>query len=278
MHLKLNNPAGPKQADYLNFPATCNTGRPGMLIILLDQSESMGQKTWGKQGKTRIEAAAEQVNTLINAILHDTQNGDLYRERIWIAVFQYSSSATGPDVRKICDGWPKAFSNRTEWIDTKAAGGTPMVTAFEEAREYIQKRFSNPSFRNRFAFSPPPVVLNITDGEAGDGFKEVYFEHLMKEVLRIRQIETPQGFGPIVFHVHITDAVNRSNFLPASREGLDSFGRKLFQMADQIPDAWVDQIPPAYRPEKGAVGLVTNGNPEDLGRFLFLSSNTNPVK
>jgi hypothetical protein len=246
-----------------------------MLVILLDQSESMGKKTWGAKGEKRIEAAANQVYVLIKAILDDAQNGDKYRERIWISVFRYSSQDGAESVQMIHHGWPDAFKDKTSkpWIGTRAEGGTPMLTAFQKAREYLQERFSDAGFRDRFRHSPPPVVLNITDGEAGE-FKESYFELLMKEVQRIRLVETPQGFGPMVFHAHITDAVSRPIFLPKSRDGLDTFGKRLFQMADQIPDAWVAQVPADYRPSKGAFGLITNGNPDNLGKFLFLSSDT----
>ena len=265
-----------RPANPGDVPTEYSTTKPGLLLVLIDQSTSMNEK-WGGTGMSRKDGAAEHVNRMINRILNDSQNGNVYKDRIWMAICGYSLfDEVGNAFRVLKEGWPSAFSNQTGWVVPVANGRTPMTLAFQGARQYLEAFFDDSERWDQFKQSTPPIILNVTDGEANE-FDDDDWQSLSDEVERIWRLKTPQSFSPLVFHVHLSgtggDHQSRRMALPTEPAGLDRFGQNLFRLASQVPDSWVRSSSMQERPiSAGAVGLITNASPADLMDILTVVS------
>lgn len=272
-----NNQRTPGAKDV---PFQYSTKTPGFLIVLIDQSGSM-ESPWGSSELLRKDGAAKYVNEMLDRIVRDSQLEKTMRPRIWVAVCGYAFRSDGAAnaFRVLEEGWPADLGLTTEWITPEADGGTPMSYAFAGARQYLEKYFSNPSRAQKFANSPPPIIVNVTDGEANE-FENGQWEDLSAEVARIWDMNTPQGLQPLVFHVHISNAYagavgpRLSLAFPSSADHLDEFGKQLFKISSLLPDSWVRRLNRELEQpvEDGAVGLITNAGPKDLMKILTVAS------
>lgn len=261
-----------------DVPSNLTTARPGMLLVLIDQSTSMG-RCWGNTEQLRKDLAAAYVNKMIKKVLNDSAKDGTHARRIWVAVFGYSNQRHDPTYerafRLLADGWPEAFADRADgWIQPEADGDTLMALAFQGARQYIQQFFaSDPARCERFRDSAPTVILNVTDGEANE-FRAGQGRSLEQEVKRVWDITLPNGLAPLVFHAHISSGEGRCVVFPPDDSELDAFGKELFKLASEIPHSWVDDAGEMISTPvaRGAVGLVINAGPDELLKFLTLSS------
>lgn len=167
-----------------NYSKRVSRECPTAFVLLLDQSGSMAE-IW-QNGLSKAEQVATIVNSALkNLVLSATRGGEVY-DYVDVAVIGYGG--TGPDgVRAMLPGTslgspflrlseiakqPRvavvqnsdgSSRRETTWFDAVAGGGTPMNAAFgvsvKAVNEWVQSR--EDSF--------PPIVINITDGEATDG-------------------------------------------------------------------------------------------------------------
>ncbi len=288
--LKLNLGSGDRaDKKWRDVPSQYTAAEPGLLIILLDQSGSM-KNGWGALSDKRIDRATTYVNEMIDRVVADSRAGNIREEQIFVAVFGYSRKKEGDRPDQVCrllvDGWPakllqeqeNALARERPLIEPYAYGETPYVTAFHTALSYIKQFLSKPDLKDRFRRSAPPVILNITDGEADEAtagnVDEGRLEDLKDVIHEIRNLETPSGFPPLVFHVQIASKDTQSVVLPSTDKSLDEHGKLLFSLASAIPSRWVQALKGRFDPplQPGAVGLMMNAGPGDLWNFLRLAS------
>ena len=104
------------------------------------------------------------------------------------------------------------------WVDARADGGTPMTEALAHGADALHGWVE----QHRTAF--PPVVFNITDGEATDGDPH-------PAAAALRAISTEDGQA-LLFNVHLSERRAPAVEFPYSDELLpDSFARRLFGMS-----------------------------------------------
>ncbi len=154
-----------------------------------------------------------------------------------------------------------------EWIRPKAAGKTPMIEALRTARDLVARWIAREEHRNSF----PPIVFNITDGEATDGTAEE-----LEEVARqIRALHTTDG-EVLLINIHIGTGDERTLFFPAVDEPLplNRHARTLYEASSIMPACFEEAI----RAIKGARaippfrGMSFNASAAELVAMLDIGS------
>lgn len=188
-------------------------------VILLDRSGSMAEEvTFEGRRTTKAEALAEVVNALIEEIICRSHRERYVGNYFDIAIIGYSGeraeSLLGSGFRSIVDvnsmnvpifykpicrtlpSGEKLHSvvERHRWIEPKAEGLTPMGDALRMARRMVR------SWCKKHPDSFPPIVINITDGEATDSSHE----EICALAESIRACATNDG-GTLLMNIHIAE-------------------------------------------------------------------------
>ena len=175
----------------MNYTQSITRRHRTAFVLAIDQSGSMVEELEFRGRRTsKAAAVAEVANSLLSELLlRATREGEV-RDYYDIAVVGYSgegvhsllsSNETFVPVsalrhavrntrrvsieRRLPDGQP-AFNEVTvsEWIAPAASGQTPMYEALLYVHDLVEAWCRRPEHRESF----PPLVFNITDGEASD--------------------------------------------------------------------------------------------------------------
>src|SRR5438128_2640019 len=140
------------------------------------------------------------------------------------------------------------------------AGGTPMSSAFKMAAEMVQRWVAE----HPKGF--PPIVINITDGEATDGDP-------VPEAKALCSLGSDDG-ASLVFNIHLSSASGNPIELPASDEGLpDKFAKQLFEMSSSLTPFMIGRAKELGMPAgDGARGFVFNAQPVQVIQFLDIGT------
>jgi von Willebrand factor type A domain len=255
-----------------------SASKPGLIIILIDQSGSMLDSY---AGSTKAEFATLAVNKTIDEIIKSCSVGDEIRDRCYVAVIGYgkgvnvlflekpSDLAKNPKTttvkKKISDGAgglveieevARVFATPT------GDGGTPMAQAFQQAYKGVEKFISsNPN-------SFPPIVINITDGEPDN------FDTAATEAKKLGQLKTTDG-NVIILNAHISTASAGKVELPSGDSAFSSnkFAKFLFDISTPLPDTLADSAKDSgFNVQPGARGFVFNADAETLIKLLNFGS------
>ena len=179
----------------MNYTQSITRRHRTAFVLAIDQSGSMVEELEFRGRRTsKAAAVAEVANSLLSELLlRATREGEV-RDYYDIAVVGYSGegvhsllsadetfvpvSALRNAVRntrrvsverRLPDGQP-AFNEVTvsEWIAPAASGQTPMYEALLYVHDLVEAWCRRPEHRESF----PPLVFNITDGEASDSDEE----------------------------------------------------------------------------------------------------------
>ncbi len=224
---------------YSNIPI--GTPNPGCFVILVDQSWSMNEE-W-KSGK-KAEAAALIVSRIIYDLGLACDTADGIKDRCRVCLIGYGERvhsvvdgmisdlhASPLEVKKVKRLIPDGAGGVVEieadlpiWLRPQASNGTPMHTAFERAAEIVEQ------WCVEWPDNFPPVVFNITDGEAADPF-------LTADVAReVMNLQTTDG-NVLVFNVHIANSGSEVIF-PHNKVQFsqDPSAEFLFGISSDLPD------------------------------------------
>ena len=242
------------------------TGRhKSAFVIAVDTSKSMCEPMTLRGGKTvvKADAVARAVNTILTELVDRANREGEYRDYYDIAVLGYGNGG----VRSLIGGWNSEFipvaelarrrpemrrsvadiesdsgeriaytTSSEEWIAPQAGGDTPMYEAFDCIRVLLKKWCADP--RNRESF--PPVVINITDGEASDCDPA----ELRDVAGKIKELGTLDG-NVLLFNIHIaSDTAAKPVLLPSESE-IDRDNRYASLLADcssRIPEPFERMI------------------------------------
>lgn len=253
------------------------TSSPGLIVILVDQSSSMGV-SYGTT--TRDQFAALAVNRTIYEIIASCRKGEKVSDRCYIAVIGYGDTVgavvggtpselqepqhgTTPVKKLVSDGAGGLVEIRSEmgvWLQPKAGGSTPMAEAFQLAAQLIE------NWTNDNPESFPPIVINISDG-APDSPEET-----RNAAQRVAGMGTTDG-KTLIYNCHIGAGTPEIR-LPANTADLpDGNARLLFDISSVIPDAMVPHAHNAgLNPVPGSRGLMINASPESLVKLMVFGS------
>lgn len=127
--------------------------------------------------------------------------------------------------KKISDGAGGIVEQQVRfpvWFSPVANGGTPMCDAIRQARQMLE------GWLTQHPRSFPPIVINITDGEATDGDPTAPADEL-------RKLRSDDG-EVLLFNLHLSSNRSAPVIFPNVEDGLpDQFARQLFQMSSILP-------------------------------------------
>jgi uncharacterized protein YegL len=263
--------------DLRNFVITSTN--PCLIVFLIDQSGSMGEK-FGNANHSKSEEVANAINKIIwETGLRCSENNDM-KNRFEIAVIGYGKE------NNVQSGWEGALLNKwvvsiknifeyplketdgePVWITPFAGGSTPMKKAFENSKKLCVDWIDWGNHRD----CHPPIIINITDGEATDGGNN--YQGLINEVNELKQLRTNYGFVNVL-NIHISENISDRILFPNQVDNLNNkFSRLLFDMSTPLNENMVRIASQnGYNILNNAKGYVYNGNGIDLINFLNIGT------
>lgn len=255
---------------------------PALIVFVVDQSESM-RDPLGGGAVSKSEAVAEHINNLLyELVLRSVKNPrEEPRPYFFVSVIGYSTTAEGRSVirqemrtlgetdlpvsttqyaaaplRIVSSSTGRGISHRPIWVEPHAQGGTPMCAALDRAGRLVA------DWVRRHPASYPPIVMNLSDGEATDGDPGVWCR-------RIQSLATSDG-QTLVFNISLSDRPAQPLLFPSGATGLgDEYAERLFAMSSPLPapmQASAQGLGLDVRP--GARAFAYNADIRALAAFL----------
>jgi hypothetical protein len=270
------------------YSAEISRTNPTCFLFLVDQSSSMLEPFGRQPEKTKAGGVADALNRLLQNLVLKCAKSDGIRDYFHIGLIGYggrvvhgfggplasqplvtiSQIANAPlriDERQrlVDDGAGGIIEQKVKfpvWYEPRPTGKTPMCQALQTAHDYLNV------FIQQMPSSYPPLVVNITDGQATDGDPLV-------GAARIRQLATKDG-NALLFNVHVSEKSSNPVEFPATEDGLpDEFAKLLFRMSSQLPPRLLEAArAEGYPATAGTRGFVFNADLISVIRFLDLGT------
>jgi len=264
-----------KSPNSGSYSKLIGTSSPGLIMILLDQSESMSVNN-------KAQDASTAVNRVIYEIMLASRAGEVIKPRCYVGVIGYGASVYpivgGPITevaakasrteqfeRKVDDGAGGLVTVKIDmpiWVEPAAENGTPMAEAFEMAYTLVEQWTQN----NPNSF--PPIIINVTDGEPNSK------DNTKVAANKVMSLGTLDGKA-LVFNAHITGTSTLPETqLPGSASGMSNqYAKFLFDISSEIPPRLLQAAQEAgLVPQPNARGLVFNATTETLIKLLTFGS------
>lgn len=272
------------------YTAEISRDNPSCILFLIDQSGSMGDPFAGQPGQSKAARLAIAVNRLLDELVIKcakdmTEGARNYYDVGVIGYGQgvspaFSGALAGRPLvkmrevadnpfnvetvtRKVEDGAGGLLNEDVKmpvWFTAKASGGTPMCEALTYAHSVLQPWVvSHPR-------SYPPMVINITDGDATDGDPT-------KAAATLRSLSTDDG-DLILFNLHISSLSGNTIAYPDSDSGLpDRFAKQLFTMSSLLPERLRSEAQSeGYPVTANSRGFVFGANMVEVIKFLDIGT------
>jgi len=280
------------------YSAEISRAQPTAFLFVLDQSASMqdafgGAEQKGDAAPSKARVLADTVNDLLqNLVLRCAKEEGVrdyfhvgvigYGERVQRLVQPSDEFETGTGlvpishladrprrmeqrVKEVADGDGGTTEQRVKtpiWFDPQAKNGTPMCQALDLAAQTVR------GWIDEHPGSFPPVVVNVTDGEATDGEPLRYAQQL-------REFATDDG-ETLLFNVHLSESEATPVTLPSSRDELPpeaDYAETLFQMSSRLPFSMRSAAEQeGFTVDLDTRGFVFNADPAALVSFLEIGT------
>lgn len=241
---------------------------PGLIIILLDQSESMREMF--VQAPEGALSRADVCKNICDHVLYEAfrkcMKGNEYVPYLDVAVIGYGAELRSALPKIQLEEMPISVTSlrhtfiaenkdateefhentkaRLQWVEAVADGTTSMHTAFIKVYEILKKWI--PLHQNSF----PPVIINITDGYPTDdpvilGALQGTSEwdnfpncDLLSSAKTLQCMKTNNG-NCIICNAHISSNIINEILYPSSSDTFNQtepMAELMFQMSSAIPD------------------------------------------
>ena len=276
------------------YTADISRNNPGCFLFLIDQSASMDGALGGQPGLRKMDGAADAVNRILDAISQRCSQGMDVRDYFHIGIITYTTDDRGnPDVQSaLPDTTPNApflaISQVVDaatveerqvsepdgaggivevtrrfpvWLRPEARWGTPMCAALDLASQALQDWITD------HPDSYPPMVISVTDGEAGDGNPVDWAE-------QIKDLQTNDG-NVLMYNAHLSEMNAMPVQYPAdeSETPPDDYALQMFRMSSEFPEQVVELASGMGLPVKqGSRGYVYNADMVALVQFLDIGT------
>ena len=277
------------------YSAEISRESPVAIFFLIDQSASMkdafgGAEEQGDAAPSKARVLADVVNRLIQNLVLRCAKEEGVRDYFYIQVIGYGDRVTAliktPEqefakglvpishladyplrleerFKRVPDGAGGLVQQKVRfpvWFDPVAKNGTPMCQAIDFTTGLVR------DWNELHPQSYPPIVMNITDGEATDG-----------DPLRFARLLQEQGNSDgevLLFNIHLSDSMAAPIELPDTAEGLpDDYALLLYQMSSILPFSMRSSAEQdGYRVNLDTRGFVFNADPSSLIRFLEIGT------
>jgi len=270
------------------YSAEISRSNPTCFLFLLDQSKSMLGPIGGGQGKTKADAVAESLNRLLYTLVLRCVWGQNVLDRFHVGVLGYGRQvipalggalagrelapigelARGPLRVEQCvnlvddgrGGQVEQVVKSPVWFDPAGDGRTPMCKCLERAAQIVS------NFLLEHPTCYPPLVINLSDGEASDGDPQGPAQNL-------RELASEDG-SVLLFNAHISPCSEKAIEFPDGEAGLpDEYARRLFRMSSRLPPAMQNSARQAGRTVTAeSRGFVFNADLASVVRFLDIGT------
>jgi len=270
----------------MSYEAEVSRNNPSAFLFLIDMSGSMTDP-YGN-GRRKADGVADAINKLLTNLSIKCTKSEGVRDYYDVGVISYGKQVqpalagelAGVALSRISAvaNHPARVEERTKkeddgaggiaevqvkfpvWFDAKAAGATPMCEAMKLAHGTLEP------WVQQHAYSFPPIVINITDGESTDGDPT-------EDAEKLRALSTQDG-NLLLFNCHISGTAGESILFADSDEGLpDQFAKLLFNMSSVLPPAIRDSAQrEGYQVSENTRGFAFNADLVELIRFLDIGT------
>ena len=265
-------------------------------ILAIDCSGSMAESILFRGRRlTKAEAVAGITNDLLFELVERARRSDGIRDYYDIAVIGYSGDdevrsllPDGEELVLVSALAAREMPVRTEviehrlpdgsialreipapsWIEPQAAGQTPMCEALRRVRDIAAEWTARAANAESF----PPVVFNITDGEATDCDDE----ELRAVCNQIKALETVDG-NVLLINIHIAAGdAGRHVFFPEAHEAnyTNRYAALLYDCSSEMPAVFNEAIREAKGPAAAPPfrGMSYNASAAQLVTMLNIGS------
>lgn len=270
------------------YTAEISRTNPSCFLFLVDQSASMVD-TIGEARQRKSDVVADSLNRLLTEVAIRCAKEEGVRDYFYVSVLGYggrsvqsafSGALQGHDLIPISqvaehplrvdqrvklkpDGAGGVVEVKTDfpvWVEAQANGATPMCGALNQARDLLS------AWTAEHPRGFPPIVLNLTDGEANDGDP-------IASAQQLTQLRTDDG-NVLLFDLHISDKGGAPITFPADSSGLpDAYARSLFEMSSELPPHMCEYAASNhYDVWEGSRGFVYNSDMVSLVQFLNIGT------
>lgn len=257
-----------------------NSTHPCLIIYLLDQSGSMAEN-FGYE-TTKAVKLAESVNEIIfETGLKCYGSGGELKNRFELSVVGYGAQSGVVEpawegnlkdhwVLSIGEVFPNAIGEENGipiWIRPKVGSDTPMAKAFENAYRICEAWINWGNHRD----CHPPIVINISDGEATDSGSSD--SKLINTVNNLKSLGTNYG-NVNIFNIHISSGGGDSILFPTSLSNQTKQANLLFDLSTNLNDRMIALANNmGYKVGHGSKGYAYNESAKNLMDFLNIGSN-----
>jgi hypothetical protein len=252
------------------YTAQITRTNPSAILVLLDQSGSMADSFGADPSRSKAEKVADAINLLLFelAVNCTKVHGEGVRPYYEVGVIGYGpgvapafgGALTGRELVSIVEvadnparveererdgagGLVKEKVKVPVWFDPVCDNATPMCETLTYAKKILEP------WCKAHPDSFPPMVINITDGEATDGDPSGPADDL-------RKLGTNDG-AVLLFNLHISAVSGKPVLYPESEAALpDQFGKTLFRMSSTMP--------PQFQEVAGVKGLKLSSNSKGI--------------
>lgn len=277
------------------YIAEISRANPSCFLFLIDQSGSMAEPIAGSaEGKRKCDSVADAINRLLHNLIIKCARGEGVRNFYDVGVIGYGSQVTpcfsgklmGRDLVPISEiaNFPARVEERTRqeddgaggvvtkkvkfpvWFEPTAKGTTPMGQALSLAHHILE------GWVGRHPNSYPPIVINITDGEATDSGPGPQAETLCS-------LATNDG-NILLFNCHISSKPLEPIVFTESDDDLpDTFARTLFSVSSLLPEG-LRELAKAENYQFGPEtrGFAFNADLIELIRFLDIGTRASNLR
>ncbi len=276
------------------YTAEISRTNPSAFVFLVDQSGSMVEPIAGSEGKRKCDSVADAINRLLHNLIIKCARGEGIRNFYEVGVIGYGSTVgpsfsgklAGRDLvplseiansparveertRQIDDGAGGFITQKTKfpiWFEPTAKGITPMGAALDLAHHSLK------NWVGSHQYSYPPIVINISDGEATD-FGPV------PQAEALTSLATVDG-NVLLLNCHISSQPVAPIVFPESDNDLpDEFARTLFQVSSKLPDSMRNLARNEnFNLGPEARGFAFNADLVELIRFLDIGTRASNLR
>jgi hypothetical protein len=271
------------------YTAEISRTNPSCFLFLIDQSGSMAETFGAQPDKKKAHEVATAINRLLQTLVLRCAKGQEVLDRFHIGVIGYGHTKVGPAFggplagqmlvpvsklaanplrvesrsKKVDDGTGGIVEQKVRfpvWFDPAANGQTPMCQAFDQVWNSLN------DFVGHYPQCFPPIVINITDGQATDGDPEPHARC-------VRDLASRDG-NVLLFNVHLSARRDRPIELPDAEDSLpDDFARLLFRMSSVLPPTMRETAKrEGYLVSEQTRGFVFNADLVSVIRFLDIGT------
>jgi hypothetical protein len=241
-------------------------------VIAIDQSLSMQREvTFNMECMSKASAVARITDTIINELIlrahRDNGVRDYYdiailgyadnevyplidKNRYFIPVAEFDSLKSAPKTYLIDRILPDGSLHQHKeschtWITPKASGNTPMYEAMMQIRELVSEWCSKPQNAESF----PPIIFNITDGEASDCSPA----ELIAISEQIRNLSTTDG-NVLLINIHLSSGEYAPSVIFPSDDEIDPDNHYIRLLAD-CSSIMPEQFDALIRSQRGVLAI-----------------------